>query len=534
MEKEGYYGSEGVYELNEEVYENDFILRISENLTRKGARYDVTVSGTVNGRDGGIIYYENLGRVIEAVYNTVAESNLALYKGDVYFFTGKIYERVPNKSFLERAVRIYLKRSGVPQMFIIKSFTMLMKNAYSSLEINRQLRPRFNIMAFENGVVDMEDGVLHDFSRNYHVTSIHKYRYDPHARCPKWLSFLRGTTFGRKDYGGGVLPDKNDRLILQMFLGLSLYDRGRMDNKIENALVLFGNGSNGKGVIMNTVTGILGEENISSLDMEALLRSGDERQRNLCQIEGKVFNWSGEIGPKTFAGREDAAKSLISGEPQMARKIGNNAFRITNIPYFIFNANRFPTAGDGSYGFFRRFIFLVFDKVVSDKDMNLALETELRSEYPGILNWIRNGAKLLKKNGFRFPESEGNLRKKISEMGLSALGKSWAMARGFYAYPREGVKGDIRHEVEFSAIYADIERYADDNGFPMVSKPTIAAHLRDMGFGKEKKRKVGGTVYYKCFGVTTDDLANTRPPVVADMEIGVNNKSFDYGEDYYD
>ena len=58
---------------------------------------------------------------------------------------------------------------------------------------------------------------------------------------------------------------------------------------------------------MDTVMGILGEDNISNLSMEALLRGGDERQRNLSQIEGKIFNWSGEMEAKTFAGKEDAA-----------------------------------------------------------------------------------------------------------------------------------------------------------------------------------------------------------------------------------
>lgn len=83
-----------------------------------------------------------------------------------------------------------------------------------------------------------------------------------------------------------------------------------MDKKVENALVLFGNGSNGKSVIMDTVMGILGEENISNLSMEALLRGGDERQRNLSQIDGKIFNWSGEMEAKTFAGSGRCCKKL--------------------------------------------------------------------------------------------------------------------------------------------------------------------------------------------------------------------------------
>lgn len=524
MEVEEAYNGDNGYLRDD----NSLIDNIVRNLIKSGDRYEIAISGSPTGKEGITLYYENLDSVIESVYKTVSRSNLAMYKGMVYFFTGKIYEPVPNHAYLKRAMRTYLRTSGVPKSFIVRSIRDIMAEMYNSLEINRVLSPRFNIMAFRNGVVDMKDGELRPFSRDYHVLYLHDYDYDSSAKCPKWLAFLRGNLFGKKVPTGGVLPDKNDRTILQMFLGLALYDRGTMDKKVENALVLFGNGSNGKSVIMDTVMGIFGGENVSNLSMDALLKGGDERQRNLSLIDGKVFNWSGEMEAKAFAGREDAAKSLISGEPQVARRIGNDAFKITNIPYFIFNANHFPASTDGSFGFFRRFIFIVFDRVIDEKNMNLQLTTELKEEYPGILNWIRRGAKLLENNKFKFPESEGSLRKKINEMGVSALGKSWAMARGFFALPRRGVSGDMPYEIDFAFIYEDIKKYAEENGFPMVSKQTLASHFRDLGFGKDKKRKVGGTVYYKCYGLTPETLVSTPVPLVSDMSVGINNEGFQY------
>lgn len=531
----------------EDVFEKDWVSDVSDsddnelnlsiidsivdNLVSVGKRYEMVISGSTSGRNSMSLYYENLDNVIESMFLTVAKSNLAKYKGCVYLFTGKIYEPIPGHSHLSWAVRTYLRKSGVPKEFIMRSLKQIVSAVYKSLDINRVLHPRYNVMAFENGVVDMKDGILRPFSRDFHVVYLHRYEYDPKALCPKWHAFLRGTMFGKRMYSGGVLPDKNDRAILQMFLGLALYDRGAMDKKVENALVLFGNGSNGKSVIMDTVMGILGEDNISNLSMEALLRGGDERQRNLSQIEGKIFNWSGEMEARTFAGREDAAKSLISGEPQLGRRIGNDAFKITNIPYFIFNANRFPVGCDSSYGFFRRFIFIVFDKVIDEKHMNLKLTHELKEEYPGILNWIRRGALLLEKNGFKFPESEGSLRKRINEMGLSALGKSWAMARGFFALPRKGFPNDMPVEIDFAKIYEDIKRYAEENGFPLVSRQTIASHFRELGFGKEKKRKVGKVVYYRCYGLTPDMLENEPVPIVADMNVGVDNRGFQYDDE---
>lgn len=516
------------YVMNEFV-DNDLIESMLRDLYENSGMFDYNVPGSATGRESSSTYSSNLEKIRESVYCTICRSGFARYRKVLYFFTGKIYEPIPNSSYFRRAMKLFLKRVNAPVEFIVKHLDLFIKDAYMAMNTNRVLLPSSNIMAFRNGVVDMSDGVLMPFSKDYHVLCIHDYDYDPEADCPMWKEFLRGRCVGPGKYTGGVLPDKNDRLILQMFLGLGLYDRSKMSRKVENSLVLLGDGGNGKSVIMNTAMGVFGEENVSNLSMEALLRGGDERQRNMSQIEGKVFNWSGEIEAKTFFSKEDAAKSLISGEPQLARRIGENAYKMTDVPFLIFNANHFPLGNDSSFGFFRRFIFIVFSKVVSEKKQNLELENQLKREYPGILNWIMRGAVLLKKNKFKFPESEGCVRKKIAEMGASALGKSWAIARGCVSSPPGKSRDDPGTEIDFAVIYKDIERYAEENGFPMVAKQTIAAHLRDLGFGKESKRKVGGTVYYKVYGIKRESL-DTQVPVVSDMDVETSNEGFEYDE----
>ena len=159
------------------------ISSIVQNLVHTGNRYEIAISGSPTGKESSNLYYENLDSVIESVYTTVSKSDLALYKGNVYFFTGKIYEIVPGHAYLKRAMRTYLRVSGVLKAFIVRSIKDIMAEMYNSLEINRVLRPRYNVMAFENGVVDMRDGVLRPFSRDHHVIYLHRYRYDPEANC---------------------------------------------------------------------------------------------------------------------------------------------------------------------------------------------------------------------------------------------------------------------------------------------------------------------------------------------------------------
>ena len=81
------------------------------------------------------------------------------------------------------------------------------------------LVPSFDIVAFSNGVVDFSRGLVNPrpmpFSPEYHVIYYHPYEFDLGAKCPRWLNFIHE-----------VLPDKTSRMILQMFLGLGLVQRG--------------------------------------------------------------------------------------------------------------------------------------------------------------------------------------------------------------------------------------------------------------------------------------------------------------------
>ena len=69
---------------------DNLISCIVHNLVHTGNRYEIAISGSPTGKESANLYYENLDSVIESIYTTVSKSNLALYNGNVYFFTGKI------------------------------------------------------------------------------------------------------------------------------------------------------------------------------------------------------------------------------------------------------------------------------------------------------------------------------------------------------------------------------------------------------------------------------------------------------------
>lgn len=443
-------------------------------------------------------------QICELLYDAVARSDLRILKGVPHFFTGKIYEPVPY-NLIDRAVELYLRRMRVRDKDFFYSNTRFVKKAHQSLELNNPLMPVFHIKAYRNGVVDMRDGILRPFSPEFHVVYLHDYEYDPKAKCPMWMGFLKS-----------VLPEKESRLVLQMFLGLCTFDRGYMTDKVENCLMLYGSGSNGKSVIFETVTGIFGKPNVSGMGLLSMVKGGDERLRNIAAIDGKVVNVCPEIQARDISGYEDAFKSLCSGEPQYGRVIGGNVYMVRNIPWLIFNMNNIPKASDSSHGYFRRFLYVVFEYIIPDELQNKHLAEDLKEEYPGILNWIRRGAYYLKQRKYIFPKSENAEKQKLMVMGDSNVTFSWAIARG--VRPTAAVKGELSSWVRASAMFEDMQRYAEVNGFEPCDITAFGRALTKYGFGKEnRRRRIDGT-YYKVFGCTEEELKG-EVPVVADMDL---------------
>lgn len=464
-------------------------------------------------------YKEASSAYAELMDDVMEHSGFRMLDGVVFFFSGMIYVPVPRPAF-NRSIELFLKRMHVRPAIMFDCCAYLQRKAWESITLNKPLRPTFNVWAFQNGVVDFAKGtVLMPFSSEFHVVYIHPYRYDPKATCYLWNKFLRE-----------VLPEEESRLILQMFMGLATYDRGYMTSKVENCLVLYGGGANGKSVIQQTMMGIFGDENISHKELKQLTRSGDEELRVISSIDGKLMNFASELRAKDLRGHEDAFKKLVSGEPQAGRRIGGNVYEVTNIPWLVFNTNNMLEMEDTSTGVQRRIIYLVFGTSIAPSRQNPRLAYELRAEYPGILNWIVRGAKKLKKLRFQFPVSPlGNRFLRLSE-GESDVVMSWVHARKVRFVPDD--EYDVPHYVSSNAIMQDIENYSLMNGFTMnLPNNMLSRALTKASCGLLHRKRTSGGVFYVLYGFSEEDL-DTPVPILTEEGYMVHDSTIE--DELYD
>lgn len=462
----------------------------------------------------GAKYQNNFLGFIETIRRMAKLVPVKYYNNDFYMFDGRIYVIV-KEELIVMAYDLLLEHLRIVPM--IGNRSICMKYFVNIIRYFNLLNPRPDLVAFLNGVLDLKDYRFYPFSPEWHVTYYHPYEYNETAKCNKWKNFLHE-----------VLPDRNSRLILQMFLGLGLMERGSVYNayegkaaaKIELCLILIGSGANGKSTIYDTAVGIFGKERISGLDYDDLTASGDEGMRARLLLRDALFNWSSDSDQRSFGRKRTGVfKRIVSGESVTVRKLGENVKENYNIPFLIFNLNELPYSDDQSLGFIRRLQFISFEYVIPKEKQNPNLSRELVSEYSGIFNWIVRGAKELKRRKFIFPDSEGNRRQiLLSQLGINPV-VAWINSYGLRWEARQ--RNEICTWIKFSDMVESIENFCRDNNADLPTIQKIGQTLgRANGHGFYKERRIDG-IYYQVYGCVAEALK--RPFIIADADLPVED-----------
>lgn len=434
-----------------------------------------------------------------------------------YMFDGKIYVKVDEGPILY-ALDLFFRHMDIfPAIKEAKFKDHFIKtlNYYSSFSESR------NLIAFENGVLDVypilrgQKPIFHDyFDPKFHVTYYHPYKYDPQAKCTRWFNFLHE-----------VLPDKNARMILQMFLGLGLINNSDIYNpyegkevpKVELCLLLIGSGGNGKSVIYNVARGVYGKDRISGVDYDELTSPGDEGMRARLLMRGALFNWSSDSDSRTFGRKRSGVfKRIVSGEAVTDREIGGNVKENDNWPYLVFSLNELPYPDDQSLGFIRRLQFISFDVTIPAERQNKSLAMELVRDYPGIFNWIVRGALEVVRRKFIFPSSEGNRRQMLLAQLQTNPVLAWVNCYQLRWEPR--AKNEVGVMIPTSAMLESLERFCEDNNVEMVSKQKFGQTLARIGNGFFKRRYQDG-YRYQVYGCTEERLQERFVIASEDMRV---------------
>ena len=457
------------------------------------------------GRKNSVEFNTLWSEIIDDIERLAKTCTLKFYEGRYYIFDNKIYVPIEEKVVM-KAFEVTMRHQRV--MVIASSTTVAKKNFCDVIRYYNPLTPRKDMVAFSNGVLDLRNfnaegryrvEFYEDFSPRFHVTYHHPYPYNPDAKCPMWKSFLHE-----------VLPDKDSRVVLQMFLGLGLIQRstvydeceGADSAKVELCLILLGSGANGKSVIYQTAMGIYGPKRISGVDYDDLTATGDEGMRSRTLLREALFNWSSDSDPRTFGRKRTGVfKRIVSGEPVADRKIGENVKENFHMPYLVFNLNELPRSDDQTLGFIRRLQFVSFDVTIPPHRQNKALASDLKAEYSGIFNWILRGAKELRRKKFVFPESAKQRQQVVlAQLQVDPV-SAWLNA--YRLRSERNIAGERCMWVHNQKLLEHMWQFCDDNDAERPSKQKFGHTMTRKRF--DRKRLSDG-VYYRIYGGDEEDM----------------------------
>jgi len=237
---------------------------------------------------------------------------------------------------------------------------------------------------FQNGVLHLDNRDFIEHSEEFGFKYVLPFNFDPTADCPMFMQFLKEVTLDREDIMS----------VLVEFMGYAL---AGVDPQLgQKALILYGDGANGKSVFIEILRALAGTDNYSTLSM------GNEvnKLENRYQLQGKLFNVSEET-PSNAMVESSVFKALVSGGEVQARKLYCDAFSMRNYAKIIMACNELPRSSDMSHGMLRRLLIVPFNATFTKANRDIHIVSKLKSELSGIFNLAMQGyERFIQQDGF--------------------------------------------------------------------------------------------------------------------------------------
>jgi len=244
------------------------------------------------------------------------------------------------------------------------------------------------LLNVQNGTVDLRTGDLLPHRREDFITKLAPVRYDPAAACPRWDEFLD------RIMGG------NQQLIsfLQRLAGMCL--TGSVSEQY--LFIAHGAGANGKSVLLDTLTGLLGDYAGEAPPDLFVVRRSEEHPTEIADLCGKRL----VVGSETEEGRSlrtQLLKRLTGNARIKARFMRQDYFEFERTHKMILVTNNRPKISEPTGAVWRRIRLIPFNVIIPPDEQDKTLVEKLKTEWPGILNWALAGCLAWQREGLQFP-----------------------------------------------------------------------------------------------------------------------------------
>ena len=338
-------------------------------------------------------------------------------------------------------------------------------------------RPPKDSVNLQNGVLDLCTRELRPHSHQFLSTVQLPITFDPAAKCPAWDRFI-----------AEVFPADSKDVAWELPAWLMT-----PDTSIQKAVLLTGEGANGKSTYLRGLMAFIGKHNATAVSLHRF----EQDKFAVARLLGRLANICPDL-PSAHLATTSVFKALTGGDVVHAEYKYLDSFEFIPFAKLVFSANQPPRSDDSTHGFFRRWLVIPFTRTFEEGATETICREELDArlsqpdELSGLLNKALDALRTIRKCG-GFTES-ASMRRAWSDFRT--------MTDSFAVWLDESTEELPDALVTKSDLMAAYGRYCTDAHKPPMTRTAFGLALKRLRPAiKEAQRTLGGKVQWAYLGM---------------------------------
>ncbi|MTU30695.1 DNA primase family protein [Parabacteroides merdae] len=401
---------------------------------------------------------------------------IGIMNDQAYYYNGCYWELL-EKDFVKNFLSLVAERTGIKhaQASKVKFVDLLYKQFLLSSGLPVQEKTKEVKINLQNGTFVCRNGEFDvlQFSPDDFLTYQLPFCYDKDAKADKFMEFL--------EY---VVPEKEARMVIAEYIAYAFAKHLRW----EKCLVLIGSGGNGKSVLIDIITALLGEKNVCHIPLSRLCEANGYYR---AEIGNYLLNACSEMGSKNSD--PEMVKQLFSNDPVSARSPYGKPITVSNYCRFLFSTNFISNKDmEQTNGFFRRFLFIFFNVTIPEwkKNPNLAKEI-INEELSGIFNWVLEGLRRILEPGRQGFTYSAHIDRANKELERNSNSVALFMCE-------ENLQPSDKIHEDAKTLYNKYKNFCEDNHYGAVSKQEFLRRLETQLKYYVKRKATNNATWVYC------------------------------------
>lgn len=335
-------------------------------------------------RELGWLYYDRK-RWNKDIGHITAEKFARQIARDLYDLLKKSRTEDEHRTIFNHFIRSLTDRKIKATVNVARSYDEILINL-DDLDADPYL---FNC---DNGTIDLHTGQFRNHQPGDMITKLAPVKYDEQARCELWLKCLDEWMQGDSDKIG----------YLQRLMGICLTG----DNCARVFPVFYGSGFNGKSVFVDTNRLLMGDYGWEAPQGLLTEKQYQSHPTEIASLAGKRLVTVSETKANMKL-RTSLVKQMTGDQTMSARFMRQDSFTFKTTHKTILSTQNRPRIMETSNAIWDRVQLCDWLYRIPKEDRIPHLTEQLKTEWPGILNWLLEGCRKWQEEGFLLepPES---------------------------------------------------------------------------------------------------------------------------------